>query len=139
MGAAGRYPGVIEEALLAVNGNKPLYLASFLGGATEQVVDAIEGNQMTSAFCSSTPLLGVYENPPVKELDAATKSDRIIDRTAVWKEFSEAGREKIATANGLTVEENVELFHTPVIDQVIELVLIGLSRVWPNLAQRQIL
>jgi hypothetical protein len=138
-GAAGRYPGVIEEALLAVNGNKPLYLASFLGGATEQVVDAIEGNQMTSDFCSSTPLLGVYENPPVKELDAATKSDRIIDRTAVWKEFSEAGREKLATANGLTIEENVELFHTPVIDQVIELVLIGLSRVWPNLAQRQIL
>ena len=35
----------------------------------------------------------------------------------------------IATANGLTVEENDELFHTPVVDRVIELVLIGLSRI----------
>jgi hypothetical protein len=131
-GAAGRYPGVIEEALLAVQGNKPLYLAGFLGGATEQVVEAIEGKQMQDAFCSPTSLLGVYENPPVEEASESTRDDRIIDRNAVWREFVEAGPRGLAAANGLTIEENIELFHTPVIDQVVELVLIGLSRVWGN-------
>lgn len=138
-GAAGRYPGVIEEALLAVKENKPLYLAGFLGGATEQVIEAIEGKQMTADFCSPTTLWGLYENPPVTELDAATRDDRVIDRNAVWREFAEAGPRKLAAANGLTIEENFELLHTPVIDQVVELVLIGLSRVWANLAQRQIM
>lgn len=134
-GYAGRYPGVVEEALLAVEGKKPLYLASFLGGATEQVVEAIEGKQMTDDFCSPTALQDLYKSPPVQESDGATRNDRVIDRVAVWKEFVETGREKLAAANRLTVEENDELLHTPAIDRAIELVLIGLSRLWPDLAR----
>jgi hypothetical protein len=41
--------------------------------------------------------------------------------------FAEVGREKLAAANGLTVAENDELHHTPVIDRTIELVLNGVS------------
>jgi SLOG cluster2 len=134
-GYAGRYPGVIEEAFLAVKDKRPLYLAGFLGGATKQVVDAIEGKQMTDDFCSPTPLQGLYEAPAVKESDGTTHEDRVIDRAAVWKAFAGAGRERIAATNGLTTEENGELFHTPVIDRAIELVLIGLSRLKPNLPE----
>jgi hypothetical protein len=127
VGYQGRYPGIIEEALLAVRENRPLYLASFLGGAAEQVVSAVEGHPITDDFCRDSPLIGLYLDPPVKEVDF--KDDRTIDRQAIWKEFSDVGLEKFATANYLTVEENEELFHTPVVDRVIELVLIGLSRV----------
>jgi hypothetical protein len=134
-GYAGRYPGVIEEAYLAIRDKKPLYLAGFLGGATEQVVDAIEGKKMTDDFCRPTPLQGLYEAPAVNESDGTTRDDRVIDRAAVWKAFAEAGREKIAGTNGLTMEENNELFHTPVVDRAIELVLIGLSRLKPTLAR----
>ena len=130
-GSAGRYPGVIEEALLAIEGNKPLYLASFLGGATEQIVDALEGSKMKDDFCPPTSLERLYENPPVKDLGA--HEDRIIDRAALWKRFSETGAERLATANGLTLDENNELLHTPIVDRVIELVLIGLSRIRPTL------
>jgi hypothetical protein len=128
-GFAGRYPGVIEEALLAVTVEKPLYLASFLGGATEQVVDAIEGKPMTEDFCRPSPLQELYNAPPVKESDPATHSDRVIDRVAVWGAFAKTGHEKLAAKNGLTVDENEELLHTPVVDRAIELVLTGLSRV----------
>jgi hypothetical protein len=126
-GYQGRYPGIVEEALLAVRENKPLYLAGFLGGAAEQVVSAIEGHPITDDFCPHPPLVELYLNPPVREL--GVDDDRTLDRQAVWREFTEAGRERLATANGLTMEENDELFHTPVVDRVIELVLIGLSRV----------
>jgi hypothetical protein len=127
-GSAGRYPGVIEEALLTVRANKPLYLASLFGGATEQVIEAIAGRQMADDFCRPTPLQTLYKDPPVKDDDEATGDDRVIDRTIVWREFAEFGHEKLAAVNGLTIEENDELLHTPVIDRVIELVLIGLSR-----------
>jgi hypothetical protein len=133
-GYAGRYPGVIEEALLAIRDNKPLYLAGFLGGATKQVVDAIERKQMPDDFCRPTPLQRLYEEPVVTESDGATRDDRVIDRAAVWNAFAGAGREKLAATNGLSIEENDELFHTPVIDRAIELVLTGLSRLKPRLA-----
>jgi SLOG cluster2 len=135
-GAAGRYPGVIEEALLAMRDNKPLYLAGFLGGATGQVIDAIEGRQMPDDFCGTSPLK-LYQEPPVKEFDAGTRDDRLIDRNAIWLEFAEAGSARLVATNGLTAEENDALLHTRVVDQVIELVLIGLSRVWQNMAQGQ--
>ena len=132
-GSQGRYPGVIEEALLAANDNKPLYLASLLGGATEQVVDAIEGKPIRDEFCPPTPLQVFYNAPPVSESDEGTREDRVIDRTGVWTKFVQTGRQKLAAANGLTLEENDELLHTPVIDRAIELVLIGLSRLRPAL------
>jgi hypothetical protein len=128
----GRYPGVIEEALLAIREQKPLYLAAFLGGATEQLVDAIEGKEIPYDFCTPTSTQDMYENPPIHERDPATRADRVIDRESVWEQFTEAGIEGLATANGLTVDENRELLRTPVIGRVIELVLIGLSRLAPQ-------
>ena len=66
---------------------------------------------------------------PVNETDVTTRNDRIIDRTAVWRAFADAGRQKIAATNHLTIEENDELLRTPVVERAIELVLIGLSRI----------
>lgn len=136
-GSAGRFPGVIEEALLALRSSKPLYLAGLLGGAAQQIVEAIEGNEMPDDFCPRTPVEALYTNPPIKEDDNETLRDRDIDRAAVWKEFAEAEHKRIAEANRLTIEENEELFHTPVLDRVIELVLISLSRLRPDPPQRQ--
>jgi hypothetical protein len=132
-GYAGRYPGVIEEAFLAVRDGRPLYVAGFLGGAAEQVVYALQGEKMPEEFCRPTPLQRLYERPIVKELDETARDDRVIDRTAVWHAFTSAGCEKLASSNGLSIEENDELFHTPVIDRAIELVLTGLSRLKPRL------
>jgi hypothetical protein len=128
-GSAGRYPGVIEEALLALRSNKPLYLSACLGGATEQVAAAIEGKDMPGDFCPPAPTDALYANPPAAEHDQATIQDRLVDRAAIWQEFRNAGRNKLVELNRLTLRENDELLHTPVIDRVLELVLIGLSRV----------
>jgi hypothetical protein len=126
-GSQGRYPGVIEEALLALQQNKPLYLASILGGASEQIIEAVEGAAMPADFCAPTAIERLYQQPPVNENDATTRSDRAIDRNAVWREFAEAGSVKLAETNGLSVEENDELLRTPVVERAIELVLTGLS------------
>ena len=124
----GRYPGIIEEAFLAVTDNKPLYVAGFLGGAAEQVMGAFEGKAIPDDLCRPSPLESLYAAPPAQETDLATPTDRVINRTAVWNAFREAGTERLARNNGLTVDENNELFHTSVIERAVELVLIGLSR-----------
>src|SRR5262249_24100765 len=50
-GFAGRYPGVVEEALLAVVNKKPLYVAGFLGGASQQIAEALQRRPMPDDFC----------------------------------------------------------------------------------------
>jgi hypothetical protein len=129
LGSQGRYPGIVEEALLAVGQNKPLYLASILGGASEQLADAVEGRAMHDDFCEPTSVTELFQNPPVAETYNATNGDRIINRDAVWNEFATRGRLGIAAANRLTIEENDELLRTPVVERAIELVLTGLSRI----------
>lgn len=128
-GSQGRYPGLVEEALLAFRQNKPLYLASLLGGASEQIVAAVEGRAMPEEFCPPARIEQLYQNPPVIENNPGTRDDRTIDRGAIWREFVVAGRERIAHNNGLSIEENNELLRTPVVERAIELVLTGLSRI----------
>jgi hypothetical protein len=117
---------VIEEALLAISAKKPLYLATFLGGAAEQVSEALEGKPMANDFCP-TPLADLYRSPQFQELNGASALDCTVDRLGVWQEFARVGTAQLSV-NGLSEGENHELLHTPVIDQVIELVLVGLSR-----------
>ena len=129
-GSAGRYPGVIEEALLSLRAKKPLYLTSCLGGAAAQLVDALDGKPISADFSSSSEMSAIYGEYPVGEFDALTNEDRIIDRVSVWEEFTEVGIKGVAATNGLMPDENDELLHTRVIDRMIELILLGLSRVW---------
>jgi hypothetical protein len=127
-GSAGRFPGVIEEALLAIQSGKPLYLAGFLGGATQQVINAIEGGKMPDEFCRRDPVHELYSQPPAVETDQGTMPDRLADWAALWSILQQAGVGRLVDANRLRREENEELFHTPVLDRVIQLVLIGISR-----------
>jgi len=127
-GSQGRFPGVIEEALLSVQKRRPLYLAGLLGGATRQVIDAIEGRPMPKEFCPPTQLLKLFDAPPWPENDPATLPDREADPKQVWMTFRETGINGLAEQNGLDEKENDELFHTPVLDRAIQLVLAGLAR-----------
>lgn len=127
----GRYPGLIEEALFAVEGNKPLYLVGLLGGATRQVIDAFEEKRMPSDFCAPTAVSRLYADAPYPAIESspATREDRVVEPEKVWWTFERAGLESLSRTNGLTTDENRELFHTPALSRAIQLVLTGLSRV----------
>jgi hypothetical protein len=127
-GSAGRYPGVIEEALLAIQEGKPLFLAGCLGGAAQQVITAIEGHDMPEDFCRPGLVDKLFKESPIPERDPQTEIDRLSDRHAVWANFKEVGIAGLSEINRLSPEENRDLFYTPVIDRVVELVLTGLSR-----------
>ena len=127
-GSAGRYPGVIEEAFLAQRSRLPLYIAGLLGGAALQIIETMRVSEMASTFCPVTDVFDLYSTPPVAEHDPATVADRKVDRHEVWVAFHDTGVAALAERNGLSVEENEQLFSTPVLDTVVQLVLTGLSR-----------
>lgn len=128
-GAQGRYPGVIEEALLSLEYHKPLYLIGVLGGATHQLIQAIMKKPIPSDFCPETAIHCHYSSPPIRVTESETERDGLAAREAIWEEFSTYGIHSLAKDNGLNEEENLLLFQTNAIDEAIQTVLIGLSRV----------
>jgi len=126
-GSEGRYPGVIEEALVSLEDRKPLYLAGVLGGATQQLIEALMGKRIRNDFCSPTEVHSYYSKPPIPERIPAV--DRIVEREILWEVFCRHGIDGLTKNNLLSKEENFRLFQTTVLDEVIQTVLIGLSRV----------
>jgi hypothetical protein len=92
------------------------------------VITAIEGHDMPEDFCRPGLVDKLFKESPIPERDPQTEIDRLSDRHAVWANFKEVGIAGLSEINRLSPEENRDLFYTPVIDRVVELVLTGLSR-----------
>jgi hypothetical protein len=122
----GKYPGLAEEALLALRASKPVYLIGAFGGCAEAVIEALRGNKpaaLTLDYQGAETLPGaaiaLYNSqvPPGGEP---------IDYTALTAEFEKFGIAGLN--NGLDAEENELLFTTMNLPEMIALVLRGLGR-----------
>ena len=122
----GKYPGLAEEALLALRSSKPVYLIGAFGGCAEAVIVALRGNKpaaLTLDYQGAETLPGaaiaLYNSqvPPGGEP---------IDYTALTAEFEKFGIAGLN--NGLDAEENELLFTTMNLPEMIALVLRGLGR-----------
>jgi len=131
IGGQGRFPGVIEEALMTSAARKPLYLVGLLGGAARQIIGAVEGEAMPDDFCARSTGADVYPSAATRlERSRETSADRETSRERVWEAFRQIGVKGLADNNGLTIGENDDLLHTPSLDHAAKLILVGLSRVW---------
>jgi hypothetical protein len=126
-GALGRYPGIVEEAYLAVTDGVPLYISSLLGGVALQLVDALHGRAMPKDFGRKARASGLYTHPPLPEPEAR-KDDVAFNPERVWELFVKLGPKGLAEMNRLTWDEHDELMHTCSAERAIALVLAGVSR-----------
>ncbi len=100
----GAMPGIAEEVLLSLESGQPTFLIGCFGGCTRDIAETIG-------------LVDVW---------AGSRS--------VWVgrlQFECYGPESLH--NGLSIEENRILAHTPHIDQAVTLVLKGLHRLWGDM------
>jgi SLOG cluster2/TIR domain len=127
-GYMGRWPGLVEEALLAKRSGKPIYLVGGFGGCTTALIDAIEGRAPDGLTKSYQ-----YRDPTYQTMleryfqDAATDS---VDYASLVGEFQAWGVAGLSATNGLTAEDNRRLFETPHVIEMVALVLRGLLRVF---------
>jgi hypothetical protein len=146
-GHQGKYPGILEEAAL-VFGAKPLYLVGAFGGCTHLLIRALRDKESPEELTADSQ----RQNPRVakwKDADGTTREEKIqFDELASSYERYESdpvsgqslidyshvvGRFmtlKIADLkNGLTEDENLELFETPDLDRIVSLLVKGLAEV----------
>ncbi|MBK9193243.1 MAG: hypothetical protein IPM77_18080 [Crocinitomicaceae bacterium] len=119
-GYSGIMPGVLEEAFLSIESDKPTYLIGAFGGITGAIIKALEGQnpkEITETFQFSDTNYKDF----IKQIRKSKKAD--IDYKNITKALQKYGMEKLSKNNGLTKEENQILFTTPHIPVMIHYVL----------------
>lgn len=123
----GIYPGVLEEALLMIKAKKPIYLIGMFGGASRLLIDVIEGNKRdeltTDWVCGHIDdfkdALQVYKESGIEFLTPGQIEKKLI-------EYAKQDLSAILN-NGLSNEENRELFYSNNPRRMLELILQGMK------------
>jgi hypothetical protein len=126
-GFKGKYPGLLEEALLALRAKKPLYLVGGFGGCARSVVDTLQGNSpevFTETFQSADPLF--TEMAARYQADAANGKTSLIDYAGELKYLQSVGLSGLN--NGLTDNENIVLSTSKNLPEIVHLLLKGLNQ-----------
>jgi len=129
-GYQGRYPGILEEALISLERNQPLYPLGGFGGITNRIVTALLGEspvelteQMQTKNENYAGMLAHYRKQ--RQANVAILS---IDYQQVVKYLNKCGLSGLN--NGLTNEQNQILVHTRNMEQAMGLVFEGLRKVF---------
>ncbi|MFY9825246.1 MAG: hypothetical protein WAM82_27960 [Thermoanaerobaculia bacterium] len=130
-GFQGKYPGIAEEAFLAVRDGKPLFLLGAFGGCAGAVIDAVRGRvpeALTAPFqrrrAASAELMDFW-NQRAAGRPFGGPEPSPIDYERLAGSFRGPGMEGLR--NGLTAEENERLFDTGFLTEMVQLVLQGLA------------
>lgn len=122
LGHKGKYPGLAEEAHLAIRAGKPLYLLGGFGGCTNAVIQAILGK-------TCYPLTMEFQRQNVQfntsmDFYNQRRTETPIDYDSLVADFQKAG--VAGLRNGLENEDNYRLFETDDVSEMTALVLKGL-------------
>ena len=126
---AGRFPGVLEEALLTLRARKPIFLVGAFGGAARLTIDTLVGRtreEITDEWVAKN----VPQWAELTELDTVASLGMQAPEQ-LGDELRELGTLGIsaALANGLGDAENEELFYGTQPMRIVELILKGLSKI----------
>ncbi|MED3201288.1 TIR domain-containing protein [Bacillus toyonensis] len=122
----GKYPGLLEEAFLALRDGKPLYLLGGFGGCTRAIIEVLLGNT-PEELSEDFQISNMEYLEMVQEYNTKKENDEPIAYENMLAFFKEKGIGSLN--NGLTDQENLTLFFTPHIPEMISLVLKGLANV----------
>lgn len=124
----GRYPGIVEEALLAIKASQPIYFSGCLGGVTQEVIAALKKENKPNDLCPNKQVMTIYRKHSFQ--NGTNKNDADLECSAeyAWNSFVNLGVKGLSNNNHLSVNENYKLFKTTLVDEAIKLMLTGLGR-----------
>ncbi|MBI1381949.1 MAG: TIR domain-containing protein [Planctomycetaceae bacterium] len=133
-GYVSRYPGVLEECLLALRARRPVFLIGAFGGAARLLLDVLQGadrHELTSDWVRGDDN-GIPRFPVYDEMRALYAKAGFEMKTPeeLRSELVQLGASGLGSAlhNGLDDLENIELGTTANPLRMVELILSGLER-----------
>ncbi|WP_027418700.1 hypothetical protein [Crocinitomix catalasitica] len=125
-GFKGKYPGVLEEFVIALNKEQPIFLIGAFGGVTKQIVALLEDKD-TSIF-DQDYMADNEEYQKLITLFNQNYSEKPVNYSEIKEVINKLGWEGISLLNGLTLSQNKRLATTPHISEIIYLILLGLTQ-----------
>lgn len=125
----GYFPGIVEEVYHSLNQGKATYLLGGFGGATKSIIEIISGQKsprLTNDYQFDTQFLRDFKNY------ASGRSEVILNYDFVFDFFKRHSVDSISNLNGLTNEENLILFESTNIHELIFLIIRGLQNILCN-------
>lgn len=125
VGFKGKYPGIVEETYLSIKAGKPTFLIGAFGGATQDVIEALEGK--TPERLTSKYQLQSKQAKSVSEYYNNEKPsfEENVDYETLVGFFNKKGVKSLN--NGLTEKDNQRLFETIHLPEMVSLILKGLT------------
>lgn len=123
-GFKGKCAGILEELLIALKQNHPIYLIGAFGGITKDIIEALTEKQPAS-FSSE-----YFDNADYKKMFSIFNErhpDNMIDYSKYLSILNSIGLNGIAKQNGLSESDNLRLTTTPHISEMVYLILKGLT------------
>ncbi|QYA25595.1 hypothetical protein G3I01_08745 [Gramella sp. MT6] len=123
----GKIPGVLEESILALKKDIPVYFMGIFGGVTSRIIEGLKGNkpeELTIDWQSS-------QNEIYKEFVGyynTKKDEDKIDYEQITNFLSNYTLDRLSKNNGLTIQENERLFSTIHTSEIIFLIMKGLRK-----------
>ena len=143
-GFSGLYPGIVEEAWMSLVNKQPLYIVSAFGGAGYALCRALDGDgtALQASFDSVADRDRVVEMARERGLEIVARADELDPQTTQFDKLlvtgdkmvqdfvnvAEEGGVSSALRNGLTEDENRELFRCTHAPRIAELILEGINR-----------
>lgn len=124
-GYKGRMPGVLEEIIITMEMEKPLFLIGGFGGVTSKVCSFLANNEIPTEL---TLKWQIENNPNYKELVEFVEIRGGIDPIDYNQLLQKLKIENLN--NGLSKKDNIKLFNTPFIDEALYLVLKGINCIY---------
>lgn len=123
-GYQGKYPGILEEVMLAMESKKPIYLIGAYGGITKDIIFCLEGKEQESISYEYQAKYNEYYNF-YKYYNE--KSSEKINYNKICQYLKDKGVKSLN--NGLSEEENKVLFYSSNILLIISIILKGLRNI----------
>jgi len=122
----GYMPGIVEEAYYSLKANKPVYIIGGFGGAAKSLSKVICGGQskeLTNEYQYQDAVLQNFKKEYQDMASVPIDYDKLIDF------FKQYHLERFSEMNGLSVEENIVLFESQNIHEIVFLIMKGLKKI----------
>jgi hypothetical protein len=150
-GHQGKYPGLLEEAYLTLSAGKPLYLVGGFGGCARLLVQAIRDKrrpvELTRDYQRAHPRMARYPGVDGSDQHEMVPFEQLENSYLQYEQDPGIGQERIDydrcvdkflsasimdLKNGLTEDENLDLFETSDLDRIVYLLMKGLAEVFKS-------
>ena len=122
----GYMPGIVEEAYYSLKANKPVYIIGGFGGAAKSLSKVICSElpkELTNEFQYNDEILQNFKKEYQDKASVPMDYDKLIH---FFKQFN---LEVFSELNGLSIDENLVLFESQNIHEIVFLIMKGLKKI----------